>query len=246
MRATPPPMTQRAIEPSPQAWARIGGVLYLVIIIIGIWAEVFVRDGLILSGDVTTTARNIAASQGLWRAAIAANLVHLSSGVILAAIYYLLFAPVSKTFARIAVLFNLTAIALEAGGKVFLLLALAPLGSAEYLKAFEPQQLHVLTWLSIRGHTLAFNVSLIFFGFQCVILGYLIFKSTFLPRLLGVLMALAGVSYLVNCFAVVVAPSFADIRLLIPAFIGETALCLWLIFKGIDAPRWREWASTKA
>ncbi len=148
----------------------------------------------------------------------------------------------------LAAFFNLVSIALEAGSKLHLLAALFPLGKADCLKAFEPEQLHALAYLSIKSHEYGFGVSLIFFGFFCLVLGYLVFRSGFLPKVLGVLMQIAGVSYLTNCFALILAPTFAD-RIfpaaLVPAFTGEASLCLWLIAKGVNVAKWRLQASAK-
>lgn len=239
-------MTARAVETSPQVYARVGGVLYLIIIVAGLFGEVFVRDTLVVSGDATATANNVLASQLLWRAGVAGNLFHLACAVALALIFYVLLRPVSRNLALLAAFFELISIALEAAGKLYLLAALLPLGKAEYLKAFQPEQLHVLAYLSIRSHAYVFGISLIFFGCACLILGYLIFRSGYLPKILGVLMQIAGLSYLTNSFALVLAPAVANMlfpAVLVPAFIGETSLCVWLIVKGVNVARWNEQAS---
>jgi hypothetical protein len=88
-------------------------------------------------------------------------------------------------------------------------------------------------------------MGLIFFGFECLVLGYLIFRSGYFPRILGVLMQIAGLSYLTNSFALLLAPAFAAKlvpAILLPALIGELSLCLWLLIKGVNAQRWREQA----
>jgi hypothetical protein len=237
-------MTDRTVETSPQVYGRIGGVLYLIIIVAGLFGEVFVRNKLIVSGDATATADNIRSFELLWRVGIAGNLFHLACSVALALIFYVLLRPVSRNLALLAAFFNLVSIGLEAASKLHLLAALFPLEKAEYLKAFEPEQLRALAYLSIKSH--GFGVSLIFFGCVCLVFGYLIFRSGYLPKALGVLMQIAGLSYLTNSFALVLAPAFADMifpAVLVPAFIGETSLCLWLIVKGVTVPRWHEQAS---
>ncbi len=231
-------MTDRALELSPQAYARIGGTLYLIIIAAGLFGELFVRGQLVVPGDATATLDNIKSSELLWRLGIAANLFHLACSVALALILYVLLRPVSRELALLAVLFNLVAITLEAVSKLFLLPALFVSGSATYLQAFAPEQLHALAYLSNRSHTYGFNISLIFFGFECVLLGYLIFKSQYLPKVLGVLMTIAGVSYLVNSFALLLAPKVVNIAVLVPAFIAELSLALWLTVKGVDVQKW--------
>jgi Domain of unknown function (DUF4386) len=94
-----------------------------------------------------------------------------------------------------------------------------------------------------RSHDIAFNIALIFFGFTCLVNGYLIFKSGYLPKLIGVLMQIAGLSYLMACFAALFAPALADVitpAILLPPLIGESSFCLWLLIKGVDVGRWNE------
>jgi hypothetical protein len=231
-------MTSRENEISPQAWARIGGVLYLIVIAAGVGGELLVRDRLIVPGDATATSENIRSFELLWRLAIAANLFHLACAVALGLVFYVLLRRVDRDLALLAVLFNIVCIAIEAISKVFLLPSLFVLGKAAYLQAFTPEQLHALAYLSNRSHTVGFNVSLIFFGWECLVLGYLISRSRFLPRALGVLMLVAGAAYLTNSFAVLLAPGLANIALLFPAFVAELLLALWLLVKGVDERQW--------
>jgi hypothetical protein len=142
----------------------------------------------------------------------------------------------------LAIFFNLISIAVEAANELQLLAALSPLGNAEYLKAFEPQQLNALTSLSLKSYGYGFGASLIFFGCECLVLGYLIFRSGYLPKAVGVLMQLAGLCYLTNSFALILAPSVASRifpAILIPAFLGEASLCLWLLVKGVNIEKWK-------
>ncbi len=232
-------MTGRGTELSPQAYARIGGALYLIIIAAGLLGELLIRDKLVVPGDAAATLANIRSFEFLWRLGIAANLFHLACSVALALILYVLLRPVSRDLALLAVLFNLVAITLESASKLFLLPSLFVLGTASYLQAFTPEQLQVLAYLSNRSHTYGFNISLIFFGFECLVLGYLIFKSQFLPKILGILMQIAGVGYLTNSFVLLLAPRFVNIALVVPAFIAELSLALWLLVRGINVQKWQ-------
>ena len=236
-------MTSHPIETSPQLYARIGGVLYLIIIVVGLFGEAFVRDRLIVSGDAAATAANIMSHESLWRFHIAAELFLLICAVALLLILFVLLRPVSRDLALLAVFFNLVSIGIEAATTMRLLEALFPLGNAGYLKAFTPEQLYAMATLSLKSHGYGFGVSLIFFGCFCLIVGYLIFKSGYLPKAIGVLMQIAGLSYLTNSFALVLAPAWAN-RLfpadVVPAFVGEASLCLWLLVKGVNAEKWQE------
>jgi hypothetical protein len=240
-------MANNTLENFPQRYARIGGGLYLAIIVLGAFAEGFVADKLVVAGDAATTAANILASPALWRLSVAGDLLVVLCAVPLLWIEYLLLRPVSKQLVLLAVLFNLVSLAVEAISKVFLLVVLPTLASAVYLTAFEPKQLQVLANLALRLHDVAFNIALIFFGFTCLINGYLIFRSGYLPKLVGILMQLAGLSYLTACFAALFAPAFAELitpAILIPPLIGESSFCLWLLFKGVNIAKWRERVGT--
>jgi hypothetical protein len=241
-------MTDRSVEASPQIYARIGGALYLFIIVAGLFAEAFVRDKLTVSGDAAATAANIMASTLLWRISIAGELIMLVCAVALALILYVLLKPVSKNLALLAAFFNLVEIAADCANKANLFAALSFLGSADYLKAFEPQQLHALAYLALKSHTYGYNISLIFFGVTCFIWGYLIFKSGYFPKILGVLLIIVSACYLTNSFAWLLAPKFANMifpAILVPAFIGESSLCLWLIVNGVNVPKWKEQVTTR-
>jgi hypothetical protein len=233
-------MTGRTVETSPQIYARIGGILYLYIIAAGTFGELLVRDKLIVSGDATATANNIIASQLLWRISIAGDLIALVCSVALALIFYVLLRPVSKNLALLAVFFNLVELAIDAANKLNLFAALLLLGSADYLKAFDPYQLHALAYLPLKLHDYGFGISLVFFGFVCLILGYLLFRSGYFPKTLGVLMTLAGLTYLTNSFTLILAPTYSVMisPILGLALIGETSFCLWLIVKGVNVPKW--------
>ncbi len=226
--------------------ARIGGILYLIIIVAGLFGEMFVRGSLVVSGDATTTANNIMNSQLLWRIGIAGDLLMHVCGVPLMVIFYVLLRPVNKNLALTAVIFNAITIAVLVATKLNLFTPLFLSGTADYLKAFEPEQLHALAYVSIMSDAYGFGFGLIFFGFECLILGYLIIKSGYLPRIIGVLMQIAGLSYIINSFALILAPQFADIlfpAILVPAFIAETSFCLWLIVKGVNVTKWEEKAN---
>jgi hypothetical protein len=236
-------MANQTVEHFPQRYARIGGALYLAIIVLGAFAEGFVANKLVVSGDAATTAHDIMTSPELWRLSVIGDLIVVLCAVPLLWIEYLLLRPVSKQLVLLAVLFNLVSLAVEAISKLFLLVVMPTLGSVEYLRAFEPQQLQILANLALRSHDIAFNIALIFFGFTCFVNGYLIYRSRYLPKLVGLLMQLAGLSYLTACFAALFAPAFADLitpAVLILPLIGESSFCLWLLVKGVNVAKWKE------
>ena len=231
---------------SAKAFARIGGALYLAIIALGLFGETFIREKLTVSGDAAATAAKLSSMVPLWRFGIAAELILLLCAVTVMWILYILLRPVSSDLVWLAVFFNLVSIAIEGVIQLSSVAALFPLGNAAYLKAFTPEQLSVMAHLSARLYGYGFGVSLIFFAGFCLVTGYLIVRSGYLPKALGVLLQIAGLCYLTNSFALFLAPDFANRIfpfILIPAFIGELSLALWLTLKGVDGPKWLERAA---
>jgi hypothetical protein len=236
-------MQSRTVETAPQGYARLGGALYLVIIVLGAFAEGFVSGKLVVTGDAAATAQNIIASPLLWRLGVAADLIVVLCAVPLLWIEYLLLRPVNRQLVLLAVLFNLVSLAVEAISKLFLLLVMPTLMNSNHSMAYEPQQLQLLAKLALESHDIAFNIALIFFGFTCLVNGYLIFKSGYLPKLVGILLQVAGCSYLIACCAALFAPAVADLIIpwiLIPPLIGESSFCLWLLIKGVDIAQWKQ------
>lgn len=227
-------------EKSPQLYARIAGLFYLLIIITGIFSETLVRNKLIVYGDTAATADNIIHSGLLWKIGIISDLIMQICDLPVMVLLYLFLRPVNKKLALLNLSFNLIQTAVLVANKLNLFAALFFLGDADYLKSFSPDQLHTLSYLSINLHNFGFGVGLIFFGFVCLIEGYLIYKSGYFPKVFGPLMSIAGICYLTNSFALILAPEFSNIILLMPCLIAELALSLWLIFKGVNLPVWKE------
>ncbi len=236
-------MTNRTIETSPQVYARIGGALYLIIIILGAMEELFIRGGIVVPEDAMTTAINLRSMESLWRWGIASELFLGICTIVLTLILYVLLKPVSRDLALLATFFSLLAIAVETTYSLQLVEALYPLGDATYLKVFTPEQLNAMASLSIKAHGDGFGIALLFFGCFFPIAGYLIFKSGYFPKTIGILYLIPGLSYLTSSFALILAPTFANRYYFVmagPALIGEASLCLWLLVKGVDLLKWEK------
>jgi hypothetical protein len=227
--------------PNPQAYARLGGAMYLLIIGIGIVGELVTRAEIVASGNAAATAENLVRAQGWWRAGIASNLVmHLCDVGVMLALYVLL-RPVNRNLARLAVLFNLIQTAVMVTTDLVLVVPLLLLGEAPYLAAFTLQQRQTMAYVAIRLQDYGFGFGLVFFGVTCLVTGQLIRKAAYLPRLLGVLMQLAGVCYVVNSFALVLSPAAASQLvpyILLPPFVAELSLASWLLVKGVNQLKW--------
>jgi hypothetical protein len=230
------------VSGSIQAYARTAGALYLVIIVIGLLGEAVVRGSVIVSGNAAATARHIMESEFLWRLGIAGELVLLVCAVALTLLWYVLLRPVNRNLTLLAIFFAVISLAVESVSALYLQAALAPLSSAGYLQVLDPAQRHAMAYLAIVSHANAFGVALVFFGVECLIVGYLIRKSGYFPKAIGVLMQIAGLCYLVNSFSLALSPSLASVlfpAILAPAFIGESSFCLWLLIKGVDVDAWK-------
>ena len=234
-------MTDRISRISPRSYARICGVLYLYIIVAGIFAEA-VRSRLIASADADLTARNILANESLFRIGFSGELLHLAFDVVVAMILYVLLRPVDRNIALLAALMRAASDVILAVASLSHFAALRLLGSADYLNSFTPDQLHALALLAMKLQGDAYAISLVFFGFACLALGYLIVRSSYFPKAIGALLVIAGACYLTNSFVLFLHPALADTlfpAIFLPAFVAELALALWLIVKGVDTAKWQ-------
>jgi len=217
---------------SPQLKARMAGLLYLIFCVGGGFAEVFVRGRLVVSGNAAATAANILAHESLYRFGGAADLISLVGDAALALIFYELFKPAGKSLSLLAAFFRLMFVAVMAGNTLNHFAALI------FLKDAPLQALQAL-----RLHALGYNIALVFFGFTCIFLGCLTYRSTFIPRLVGILMAIAGIGYLINSFVHFLAPAFGAYAfryILVPSGLGEAVFTLWLLVMGVNGQRWQE------
>jgi len=228
---------------SARIYARTGGILYFVLILVGMFAELFVRGRLIVSGDATATSHNLIAHQQLWQAGITADLLmHLLDIPVMLAVFVLL-RPVSKNLALFALLFNIVQTAVLVANKLNLIAALLPLQTAAYLKDVALSSLYSQSYLSIRLHDIGFGVGLLFFGCTCLINGHLVRKSGYFPNTIGFLLQIAGICYLTSSFVLLLEPGFHNPLfpvIMLPCFVAELSFCLWLIFKGVDPVKWQQ------
>ncbi len=240
-------MMDGAVETSPLMRARLAGAFYLITIIMGVFAEVFVREALVVRYDAAATAKNILAHEPLYRFGLAADLIMLASYIAVTLLFYGLFKPVGRSLSLLAAFFSLVGIAVLAVNSLNHIAPLIFLGSAQYLSAFDPTQLQALALISLKMHTQGYNIAGVFFGVYCLMIGYLVFRSGFLPRVLGVLMAIGGIGYVIDSFAIFLSPTLAarlpDLTML--GGIAELALCLWLMVMGVNASKWEEKASAR-
>ncbi|MBV8371917.1 MAG: DUF4386 domain-containing protein [Candidatus Eremiobacteraeota bacterium] len=221
--------------------ARLAGVFYLITTVTGIFAEFFVRGTFVVPADAAATALHIQSGETLYRLGFVADLIGGGAYIVVSLLLYELLRPVNTTMALLALIFSLIGSAI---GGVVGLAHLAPLfllGNAHYLTAFDTAQLQALALLSLKLHTQGYLISLMFFGVFEVLVGYLMFRSTFFPRILGALVAVAGMAFVANSLIIFVWPALgravSDYFVYLDG-IGEIALMLWLLFAGVNTRKW--------
>jgi len=212
---------------------------YLLIIATGIFAEFFVRSSLIVPGDAAATAGHLAASGSWYRAGMASEFIMLASDVLVALALYVVFARVNRNLALLAAFFRLVHAAIVGGNLLNTYLPLLLLDGGGHLAAFAPDQRNALSMLFLDAHAYGYAIGLVFFGFHCLVLGYLVIRSGLVPRLLGGLLLLAAAGYLIDSFARTMLASYADHQGVFaaavfgPAFCAELSFALWLLLKGV-------------
>jgi len=233
-------MTERIAAASLGPRARLTGVVYLFYFLTAVLGEVFLR-GLVVDGDAAATANNILAHQPLFRLGLATGLIATACYIAVTALFYDLFKPVNRSLSLIAAFFSLVGCAILAFASLFQLAPLVVLGGGQYLSVFGVGQLQALAYLFFELYGLGVNICFVFFGVYCLLIGYLIFRSAFLPRILGVPMAFAGLGWLT--FLSPPLANYLSPYILVLGFLAELALMLWLLVMGVNVQRWNEQAS---
>jgi hypothetical protein len=237
-------MTERIAKSSPQFKARLAGGFSLLTLVLAVFAQGFIAERLIVSGDAAATAANILSHEGLFRLGFAVYLIELACQITMTVLFYDLLKPVSKSVSLLAAIFGLTGCGIKIISRLFFIAPVFVLGGAHYLSVFSKEQLQALALLFLKVDYQAETMALIFFGFYAIVKGYLVFRSTFLPRILGVLGAVAGLgllSYLYEPFAARVVLFIVGLGI-----VGALANIVWLLVFGVNEQRWKEQASAAA
>lgn len=221
-------------ESSLLKYARVGGILYLLIIILGAIGQIGIREQIITT-DASSTYQNIVNSSTVWRMGITGDILMHLLDIPLMVVLYMLLKSVNKNIALLGVLFNIIQTSVLVVNKLTLIIPLIIIGNTEYAKAFSLEQISSQIYLLTDIHDYGFGLGLIFFGFACLTYGYLIYNSNYFPNILGIMVAIAGICYIINSLVLILAPQYSgDIfQILIFSLIGELSFALWLITKGI-------------
>ena len=233
-------MKTQVSEISPQVYARVVGILYLFTISAGIIAQMGISNGIVVVDDAATTASTILANRNLFQLGFTIYLLEMASQIAQTVIFYMLLKPAGRSVSLLALFFGLVGCIIKTVSRLFYIAPLLVLGEAHYLDVFTLDQLQALALLLLRVNDLAAGMALAFFGFSTLLNGFLIFRSTFLPRILGILSILGGFGWLTFLY-----PPLGNQLLpyiLVIALIGSISQILWLLIKGVRVEQWKRLA----
>jgi hypothetical protein len=223
---------------SVQTYARVAGILFLISFVGGAFGEFYVPSTLIVSGNPTATFNNIIMHESLFRLGFAGYLLEGLCDAALSLVLYVLLKPVSRNLALLAAFFGLISTAHFAICEMFFFAGPMLLKNPVFLTAFTQVQVDTISYLFVRIYAVGAGLLMVFYGSASLVRGYLIYRSGYLPRFLGVLLGLVGVGFILRNFMLVLAPRYSSEFLLLPAPLAVLALAAWLLTKGVDAGKW--------
>jgi hypothetical protein len=236
-------MATKATMTSPKKIARIAGVLYLAIFFLGPFAFFLGRTSIVVPGNPAATIDNLMASESMFRLGIVAETAIILIEIVVSAILYVLLRPVSRPLSLAAAFARFAQSVLQAVNLLTAVPALALLGGTGYLTVFAPDQLNALVLLFLDVNAFMIIIWGLIFGFHLVLLGYLVHRSRFFPRILGVLLIIGAVGYLAQSYGHILAPQFDDVLstvVIVLSVPGELAFTVWLLWKGVNVERWQQ------
>lgn len=228
----------RNAELSPSARGRILAALYLFVITTGVVAQAFIANGMVVTNDPSATSVNIVGNPSLYRLAFTIFMVEMAAQLATTMMFYELLRPVNRSVARLSAALGVVASGIKTAARAFFYVPLVLLSGATYLSAFTPQQLETLSLVFVRINAQIAAVALVFFGFEAVLRGWLIYRSGFLPRLLGVISMIGGGGWLTYLWPPLGSRAFPLVAVL--ALIGVVITCGWLFVRGVDDAKWRD------
>ena len=231
-------MTTPSSGASPSARARILAALYLFVIAAGIAAQAVISDSIVVRDDAARTAANIVSGKSLYRLGFTIFMLEQVAQVAVSLLFYDLLKPVDRSVARISAVVGVTGSGIKAMARLFYYAPLILLGGASYLAAIPRPQLEALSLAFLRINSQGAAIALVFFGFEGLLRGWLIFRSGYLPRFLGVLSMIAGIGWLTWLWPPLGARAFMAVALF--AIVGVVVTAGWLFVRGVDDAKWRE------
>jgi hypothetical protein len=233
-------MMERIAEASPRFKARMAGVFEVLEGMTSAFGQVFVLGRLVVFSDAAATAANILGHQPLFWLGFVSSLIGVACHIAWTLLFYELFKPVNRSLSLLAAFVGLVVCGLQALTSLLYLAPLLILQGGSSVSAFTAEQLQALALIFLKLNAYAFEIDLVFFGFWCVLAGYLIFRSTFLPRILGVLLAIDGLGWATYMYPPLACYLFPFIAA--ASALAEIPLQLWLVVTGVNPQRWKEQA----
>jgi uncharacterized protein DUF4386 len=237
-------MKTQTIETSPQLVARVIGLLYLIVIAAGIFAQMFISGQIVVDGDAAQTAANILAHRTMFELGFTVYMIEMTAQIAMTVLLYILLKPVDRSLALVALSFGIAGCIIKSLSRLFYIAPLLVLGDHHYLSVFPVQQLQALALFLLNVNDQAAAMALAFFGFSTFLNGYLIFRSNFLPRFLGVLSMIGGLGWLTFLYPPLGYQVFPFVLLF--GVIGGISLILWLLIKGVNVEQWQKRAAVFA
>ncbi len=228
-------MTNRIADISLRKAAIVAGFGLLIMSILAAFANFYILPSLIVPGDAATTANNIMANELLFRIGICSFTIVIVLDVVVAWALYVLLKPVNKSLSLLAAWFRLVYATIFGIALANLFNVLRLLSDADYVTVFDIDQLYAQVMLSLNAFSDGWQIGYVFFGLHLFVLGYLVFKSGYIPKILGVLLIIAGLGYLIDSYAIFLLPNY-EATIGYVTFIGEVLFMLWLLFKGAKIP----------
>lgn len=231
-------MTKLITDLSQHKAVTILRLLYPIWAVVGLFSIMYVPATLIVSGDAATTANNIMDNELLFRMGIAGSLITQLIFILVVLVLYQLFKSVDKNHALLMVIFALVGVPIAMLNTLNRVAALLLLNGADYLNVFGADQLHAQMMLFLNLNEQGVFIASIFWGLWLFPLGYLIYRSGYFPRILGVLMIIAGFGYLIDFFTHFLLPNYETIDPVLEVMtIGETIFMAWVLLKGAKIPK---------
>jgi hypothetical protein len=222
------------------------GGLYLINIVFGFFAIGYLPAALIVSGNAAATAHNIQAHELLYRLGLVAHIIVVLTNIPMTLIFYEFFKVVNRRLALLDVFFALVATAIEGANLLNQFTPLLLLGGGHDFGVFTPEQVQALVSLPLSLQQMSYNIQQVFYAGDLLTAGYLVFRSTFVPRTVGVGLWIGALCYLTYSFASFLAPGFAAHLvpyIQLPSGLAELSLCLWFLVMGVNVSRWEKQAS---
>ena len=226
-----------AAESSPSRIARLAGAFYLLTIITGIFAQAFVSGRLVVPTDATATAANILARESFFRLGFTVYLIEMICQIVMTSLLYDLLKPVSRPVALLAAMIGFIGCTIKIVARLFFIAPLLVLGNAPYLAVFDAAQRPALALLLLQINDQGAAMALAFFGVYALLKGWLVLRSEFLPRWLGIVTIVSGLGWLAFLFPPLGYRLFGMIAPL--GLIGALANIGWMLVYGVDDERWR-------